>query len=291
MAPRVPTETGDAPKDDPSTPLFDESTGEAVVLDYDGNGTGTGPTSSGTNTRREGGVTIATPESNTEGTWFPKVTSSMEFGGSIPSSGALGQWAAGVMDPESAVYNETQAQSSLAAAGRRPTQYGSGQIFAIVAAGRGHNSTANGVLQGYAAESAAYNRRGIRITPYQLAYQEALEEGWIGEAGQTNLPGPRGNGPGGNGPGGGAAPPAAPLPGEIRRAMDQVTMGLIGRTLSDKEFSRYYEGFKATFNSTGGRMDPTQNMIEAARKDDNYQEFQVATKFASALDSVLRGAA
>ena len=39
------------------------------------------------------------------------------------------------------------------------------------------------------------------------------------------------------------------------------------------------------------RWERTKRAIEALQANDDYQEYQVATKFASAMDSVLRGAA
>lgn len=269
---------------------IDDETGDPVIVVGQGGAPvpAAGAPSSNVTLRPGGdGVTIATPKADTDGAWFPKISSGDPFAGSIPSSGALSQWTQGLANPESAIYNETQAKSSLEAAVNRPTQYGKGTIFEIVAAGRGRNTTANGVMQGYIAESAAYNRRGIRVTPQQLAYQEALDKGWITSDGSIELPARGGGGPrGGSGP----AAPTPSDPSAIRRAMDQVTMGLIGRTLSDKEFNKYYSQYVGAFSGNPD-MDPAQHMIERTRKDEDYQEYQVATKFAGALDAVLRGAA
>lgn len=96
-----------------------------------------------------------------------------------------------------------------------------------------------------------------------------------------------GSGSGGGG-GGGAAAQQPADPSSIRRAMDQVSTGLLGLTLSDKEFDKYYGTYTSDFSGNPD-MDPTQHMIEAARTDDNYEEFQVATKFTGALSDVLKG--
>lgn len=92
---------------------------------------------------------------------------------------------------------------------------------------------------------------------------------------------------GGSGYGGPAAPQPAD-PSAIRRAYDQVTTNLLGRTLRDEEFDKYYKSYTSDFSSNPD-MDPAQHMIESARTEDDYQEYQVATKFAGALESVLKG--
>lgn len=120
--------------------------------------------------------------------------------------------------------------------------------------------------------------RGVRMAPM------AIIQGWVADG--TGTPDPPS---GGGGYGGGGA--MAPQPADstsIRRAMDQVSTGLLGRTLSDKEFNAYYKSYTSVFAGNPD-MDPTQDMIEAARTEDDYQEYQVATKFAGALQSVLKG--
>jgi hypothetical protein len=100
-----------------------------------------------------------------------------------------------------------------------------------------------------------------------------------------------GNGPGGGGGGGGggAAAPIAAGPDAVKRVMDSLANDLLGRTLSDKEFKRYYGSYKSAFAGNPD-MDMQQHGIEALEGDDDYQEYQVAQKFATAMDSVLRGA-
>lgn len=79
-------------------------------------------------------------------------------------------------------------------------------------------------------------------------------------------------------------------PDSMKRMMDGLSMDLLGRTLSDKEFKRYYGSYTGAFAGNPG-MDPTQHGIEAMQRNDDYQEFQVASKFASAMKSVIEGAA
>lgn len=88
--------------------------------------------------------------------------------------------------------------------------------------------------------------------------------------------------------GGGSAGPQPADASSIRRAMDEVSRNLVGRTLGDDEFDKYYKSYVSAFSGNPD-MDPTQDMIERVREEDDYQEFQVATKFAGALSGVLKG--
>lgn len=133
------------------------------------------------------------------------------------------------------------------------------------------------------ASKSLWENHGVRKTPYQIVIE------WAGEINPKASGGSNSHGSGRTGSGGGLGA-ATPSPDELRRAMDSVSMGLIGRSLSDKEFYGYYERFKGQFAATGGNMDAGQDMIEYVRKDRDYQEYQVATKFAGALESVLKGA-
>lgn len=124
------------------------------------------------------------------------------------------------------------------------------------------------------------DERGNPVTPVQLAMEFANKNGIkIG-----------GMGPGGGGGGGGGA--AGPKPIDeagIRRAMDSVSTSLIGRTLSDKEFKQYYHSYTKDFGGNPG-LDYQQHETEAIKKEEDYQEMQVAQKFSKAFDSVLKGA-
>ena len=104
---------------------------------------------------------------------------------------------------------------------------------------------------------------------------------------------PRGTGPRGRGPGGGGGGGAVPMPAgrdAIKRAMDTMALDLIGRTLSEDEVDRYYSQYVKQFGKNPN-MDMQASGIDALQSNVDYQEFQVAQKFASAFDSVLRGSA
>ncbi len=185
-------------------------------------------------------------------------------------------------DPTSLTYGHPEPMSTDAIVGNYgmlplPTQDALDNLAKALGTG---NSTGYSLYAKAVATSQAYLQRGIRATPMQII------QAWVNDG--TGVPKPPTGG--GGGYGGGAAAPQAADPTAIRRAMDQVTTGLIGRTLSDKEFDGYYKSYVSAFNSNPD-MDPAQDMIEAARTDDNYQEFQVATKFAGALSDVIRGTA
>jgi hypothetical protein len=76
----------------------------------------------------------------------------------------------------------------------------------------------------------------------------------------------------------------------MKRMMDALSMDLLGRTLNDKEFKRYYGRYKGAFAGNPA-VDPQQHGTEALQRNDDYQEYQVATKFATAMKSVIEGAA
>ena len=71
--------------------------------------------------------------------------------------------------------------------------------------------------------------------------------------------------------------------------MDQVSLNYVGRTLDDSEFKRFYGDYKSTFSGNPG-VDPVQLATDRVRQEGDYQEYQVATKFAGALQSVIGGA-
>ena len=137
-------------------------------------------------------------------------------------------------------------------------------------------------------QSAAQLANGTGLTPMTLAYQYAVGIGWIKDGSAVGGSGPGGGSGGGGGGGGGAAPVAAG-PDAVKRVMDSLANDLLGRTLSDKEFRRYYGSYRSAFAGNPG-MDMQQHGTEALQGNDDYQEFQVASKFATAMDSVLRGA-
>jgi hypothetical protein len=94
---------------------------------------------------------------------------------------------------------------------------------------------------------------------------------------------------GGGGGGGGGRTIVAPDPTQIRRIMDATSMSMVGRTLSDKEFNKYYDQYKKQYLSAEGNIDTQQILTERVRKEEDYQEASVANKFASAMSAVLKG--
>jgi hypothetical protein len=94
---------------------------------------------------------------------------------------------------------------------------------------------------------------------------------------------------GGGRGGGGGRSITAPDDTQIRRIMDQTSMGLIGRTLNDKEFDKYYKEYKKQYLSSGGNIDTNQVLTERVRKEEDYQEMSVAKKFGAAMANVLKG--
>ena len=132
------------------------------------------------------------------------------------------------------------------------------------------------VWQTFVDRSAMYAERGQRATPMELARQYAIENGIQ-----------PGGGPGSSGSGSSGPKPIDEL--GIRRAMDSVSTNLIGRTLSDAEFKKYYSSYTRDFSGDPG-LDYQQHEVEAIKKEDDYQEMQVAQKFSKAFDAVLKGA-
>lgn len=93
----------------------------------------------------------------------------------------------------------------------------------------------------------------------------------------------------GKGSGSGRAAPVAPDATQIRRIMDATSSSLIGRTLSDKEFNKYYKQYLGEFNANPN-IDTQQALTERVRKEEDYQEMQVASKFSNAMSQVMKGA-
>jgi|694.fasta_scaffold36083_3 hypothetical protein len=128
----------------------------------------------------------------------------------------------------------------------------------------------------FVTQSAYYNSIGIQVSPFELAEEYAQARGI-----QPLAPGDDGR-----------KGPAAPQPIDelgIRRAMDSVSTNLIGRTLSDDEFKNYYGSYAKDFRKDPG-LDYQQHETEAIKREEDYQEMQVAQKFSKAFSSVLKGA-
>jgi len=92
----------------------------------------------------------------------------------------------------------------------------------------------------------------------------------------------------GGGGGSGRSAPTPADPTSIRRIMDVTSSALIGRTISENEFNKFYKQYTNEFGSNPD-VDPNQLAKEYARTDEDYQEYQVASKFSKSMSRVLRG--
>jgi hypothetical protein len=90
------------------------------------------------------------------------------------------------------------------------------------------------------------------------------------------------------GSGSGSKGPTPADPTSIRRVMDVTSSALIGRTISEDEFNKFYKQYTNEFGSNPD-VDPNQLAKEYARTDEDYQEYQVASKFSKSMSRVLRG--
>ena len=107
-----------------------------------------------------------------QGAWYPKAPSAVTVDTSNPRGIGLAS------DPNSMDYNMGFTKASLAGGLDRPESQG--WLFSVVAAGRGHGSTPQGVYEKYITESASQNvAYGVHVTPQQLAFQDATKNGWI----------------------------------------------------------------------------------------------------------------
>lgn len=229
--------------------------------------TGSSGNSSGKNQTGDGNV------------WMPKWQDDIFVNTTNP------QGIAGASDRNSPTYNYSSSASDATAEFASGEGYMSGDMTGFL------NSVAKAIHplktgktlweDAVNASASLWQNHRIRKTPYQIISEWAADITPKGASGSDGSGSRSGSGP------------AAPMPADpsgIRRAMDTVTMQLLGRTLSDKEFNRYYSSYVKEFSGNPD-MDPTQDMIEAAKSEDDYAEYTIATQFAGALDKVLRGAA
>lgn len=192
-------------------------------------------------------------------------------------------------DPNSGI-NSTWASQSAADSGWYDLSKNQQSLFGYIAAqeaaaiGDKTPIGAQARYEEFVNSSAASVARGAPQTPYSLAYGLAVQRGWISEKGIAPLPSA-----GGGGGGGGAAGPTPYDQSTVKRMMDSLSNDLIGKTLSDEEFKRYYSSYTGAF-SGNPEVDLQQHGTEALQADEGYQEYQVAGKFAKAFEGILRGA-
>lgn len=241
-----------------------------------------------------------------EGAWFPRPTNSWFTDTSTPAG------VANASDFNSPQYNATFPASQLA--GSLNADESNSGLFEVVAAGRGHNATANGVLQAYVAESARLATQGQRVTPQQLAYQEALDKGWI-KGGQVTVQQP--GGPGSRGPSGGGSGPSTSMSytqlgeADLQDLANQIGMTMVGRGVSDDEFAKILKRVRAVeakrpqvTSSNGAGSSTTQQGVTNSDRQDvienilaknpQYGDYQKATTmmdwFGNALNARLQNA-
>lgn len=225
------------------------------------------------------GDTTATASSSPEGVWVTR-PGGLNYG--YDSTGS------GVNNPSSSMYSELVPTIKLAEARWLQLPEYQRNMFSLIAmAESGNRGSGKSTYTDFVQLSAAGVANGQNTNPYTLAMQYARDRGIIKPNGQVVVPQ---NGPGSNGPG--PSGPAAPVPADatgMRRVMDSLATNLVGRTLSDEEFNSSYKDYAAKF-AANPDVDPTQVATESVQGNPDYQEYQVATKFAKAFDSVLRGA-
>jgi len=234
------------------------------------------------------------------GAWFPRPTNSWFTDTTTPVG------VANASDFNSPQYNATFSMSQLAGVLNAPETQGG--LFEIVAAGRGHNATANGVLQAYVAESNRLSQQGQRVTPQQLAYQEAVDNGWIKDGKVTVKA--KGSGGGGGGPSTSIAYEQIGK-ADLRDLASQIGMEMVGRGVSDDEFARILKRVRAVeknnpqvTHSNGAGVSTTQQGVSNSDRQDviqnilaknpAYGDYQKATTmmdwFGNALNARLQNA-
>jgi hypothetical protein len=233
------------------------------------------------------GSTVAPGAKAPEGAWMPRLPETVHP--STTSSADVAYYS----EPNGSAWNTvlpaTQASAQYESFPQWQPMF---QALAVAAGGR----SGKVVYERLVTQSAYLNSQGIKKSPFQLGYEEAMQKGLVTPKGAVGAPttpttssGGSGSHGGGGGGGGGAAAPLPADPSSVKRAMDTLATGLIGRTLSDKEFTDYYKTYTGAF-AGNPNIDMAQHGTESLQQDEGYQEFQVAQKFSTAFDSVIKGA-
>lgn len=248
--------------------------------------------------------TDRTPWRPPAGAWVPR-----PGGGGVNTTTLAG--IAASSDRNSAAYNMTVPQSQLA--GALGADEMEGGLFQLVAVGRGNNSSANGVFQALSAESARLNAQGQRVTPQDLAYQEALDKGWIKDGKVTVTT----DGPGSRGPSGGGSGPSTSMSysqlgeADLQDLANQIGMTMVGRGVTDDEMAKILKRVRAVeakrpqiTSSNGAGVSTTQQGVSNSDRQDvienilaknpQYGDYQKATTmmdwFGNALNARLQNA-
>lgn len=214
--------------------------------------------------------------SNIPMAWFPRPNGQTGPMGTSDLYAGKGNVPA-IQNPNSSIYNTTMPRSDVITAWEMLPLKQQQQIDRI-AKSIDYRGTGRSLWERASNASALSVEQGRPMTPYSFINRYAIEGASSSSSG------------GGGGGGGGAAAPVAAGPDSMKRMMDALSMDMLGRTLSDKEFKRYYGSYKGAFAGNPA-VDTQQHGMDALQRNDDYQEFQVASKFATAMKSVIEGAA
>ena len=252
------------------------------------------PASTGQSTGQSGGQTTAPATTPTTtrpplptGPWMPRPVplGSWENGNQTPN-GAPPRvpvaYIEATMDPNSGLNSGV---TTMASANSQYMNYPETHwLFEAIATSLGGRS-GQVQYQNFVQQSADLQAAGIYRTPFQLAMDYANRAGLLNGA-QPDPPGGGGRSYGG---GGGSVGPMPVDQSAAKRMMDSLATSLLGRTLSEDEFKDYYADYSRRFAGNPA-MDSQQDASEALQTQEDYQEYQVAGKFAQAMQSVIKGA-
>lgn len=115
-------------------------------------------------------------------------------------------------------------------------------LFNAVAQARGGQSNVNSVFDEYAARSAYETGFGRNLSPTDLLLAD-LADGKVSLGDDGSSGGYYGGGYGGGGYGGGGSVGSVNLtnPEDARAVINQLSLQMLGRTVTDREFKRYYK--------------------------------------------------
>lgn len=134
------------------------------------------------------------------------------------------------------------------------------------------------------------NRTGQRLTPLQWIQQYAVRIGFTSPDGTVNVDALKDRFGGGSSGGGGGAG-RQPIPeADIRDLANQISMAMVGRGVSDKEFARILpkvRGFEGRADASSAGI---QDVIEGiVGQNPQYLDYQKATTLMDWFDAALAG--
>lgn len=181
--------------------------------------------------------------------WFPKPYGSNTWTPNlIVSSGAAGQGAAALNNPESGVYNAWYSTSDAGGAFKAlaPNQQ---YVFNLYAAGlrkskENTRATGESVFRDFIDISAYRGQSDEQVTPVQLVWEKLQERGWIQEDGTPAFD------PASVGGSGAYKGPVTTTsytygnPADLRDLANQVGMTMVGRGVTEEEFNKIQKRVK-----------------------------------------------